>query len=77
MKKDKVDFKELADRIFFTKGWKDYINDNRIEFRKEKDFSDIQKAIVLSGKRGKYKLEYELGFMEIYLKDIFKIHHKY
>lgn len=64
--------KEIAERIMFVGlknedlyGW---------QFRKNKSSVDINNAIrkARNPKNGLGKVEYELGFLELYLKDIFK-----
>ncbi len=69
-----IDYGSMASAIMLTKESLSSIMDRYgVQFRKRKDVADIKKAAIKSHKKGMFKIEYELGFMEIYLKqDIFK-----
>ena len=42
------------------------------ELRKGKTIEDVRKAQSKAKKNGMYKMEYELDFCELYLKDVLK-----
>ena len=71
---NKVDFKEMASILFFSggKSFVDYLRKEKIQFRKNKSVEDINNAIKKSLKNSRGKTEYEIGFLEIYLKNVFK-----
>jgi hypothetical protein len=68
-----IDFKVLADIfIFGRKPVGEIILSESLEFRKGKDEDDIHRAWTRSRKPSNNKIEHELEFFEIYLKQIFK-----
>ncbi len=69
-----VDFERMASDIMFSKtSERKLIEKFGAEYRKGKGFSDLQHAIQKGLKNGMGKTEFELGMIEIYLKDVFKI----
>ena len=42
------------------------------QYRKNKDIRDVQSAIRKGLKNGNYKTEQEIGFIALYLNDVFK-----
>ena len=71
----KVDFNHIACVLMFRGGddFKQYLTDHKIQYRKNKSLSDVANAIKKSKRNGMYKTEYELGMLELYLKDVFKV----
>lgn len=68
-----VDFESMASDIMFSKtSERKLIEKFGVEYRKGKGFSDLQHAIQKGLKNGMGKTEFELGMIEIYLKDVFK-----
>lgn len=75
--KEKVDFKLLAEKaIFRPKEFMRYVEDNNIKFRKNKGIHEVKNAIVRAMQWGSGSTEFEIGMLELYLKDIFKVHRK-
>lgn len=65
-------YRKLAKRIMFGGQGKINLDDFGLEFRKNKTVDDIKHAISKSKKKGHYRTEFELGLLEIYLKDVLK-----
>lgn len=74
--KVRLDFERMAQLLMFNQaGFIKYIRgDIRAEFRKGKGPDDINKASQKALKNGHGKTEFELGMLELYLKDVFKVY---
>ncbi len=68
------DYKLLAQELFFSKELKvsEFLAKHNIEYRKDKTISDIINARDKALKRGNGRVEYELSWFALYLKNVFK-----
>jgi len=68
-----LNFKKLSEKILFSGITGKYIAAYGLQYRKNKSFLDIKKAVEKTTKNGYGgKIEYEISFLELYLKDVFK-----
>ena len=68
-------FDQMSQELFFT-GVKDvsaWLDKHGVEYRKGKTIEDLHKARQKALKAGRGKTEFELSFMELYLKDVLKV----
>jgi len=73
--KERVCFETLAESIYFT-GYEEDVTpkEYKVEFRKGRDIEDVKIAISKSISRGKYKTEWEIEWLALYLKSVFKLY---
>lgn len=75
--KERVDFKQLAKAFMFSdQNTIVILTEFKLQYRKNKTVVDLVKAKRKALKNGMGKTEYELGMLEIYLKDVFKLTEK-
>lgn len=69
-----IDFERIAELFMFSKDkpMSDIVAEQKLEFRKGKDTSDIKRAFEKALKRGNAKTEFELDWFALYLKGVFK-----
>lgn len=71
---EKVDFNRAASLMMFgVMLVEDVIKSERMFYRKNKDSEDLKKAFRKSFQRGNGKSEHESDWLELYLKDVFKL----
>ena len=65
----------MAEQIMFIgiPNADNYLNDNGMEFRKNKTLSDIHEAFRKGLKDGMGKTEFELGMIEVHLTKVLKL----
>ena len=72
--KTKVDFNALSRQIMFEGLTKDYIESEGLQWRKGRDMKTLRNSTRKALKNGFGRTEVELGMLELYLKDEFKLY---
>ena len=72
--KTKVNFKALAQQVMFGSLNKDYIESEGLQWRKGRDMLTVRNSVRKAIKNGFGRTEAELGMLELYLKDEFKVY---
>ena len=71
---DKVDFNRAASLMMYGSMLvQDVINSERLQYRKGKDIGSLTQTFRKAFQHGGGKAEIELSWLELYLKDVFKL----
>lgn len=71
-KRKEIDFERMAELLILVPhDFIKYMKSNGAKFRKDKNSDDINNAVRKARKNGRGKVEYEIGMLELYLKDVF------